>query len=220
MSERSRGKSGASRSKAAGESTKGAASKAMGLGFLPEEARHGFVLHLPSSPSPDSEVSISEHREFEVDEGRLRLPVLTKGDPAVRVVLRRGQWEALAGAFWAEATQRLKRSGLEAIRQPKRGDVPLHPLLGKELCVLAWAIEDADPQIIPEAIRNWEGLAPEERWWLYTMTAAATGQAHQRGIGWRKALRFALTENPITKGDGLPPRARKQLLQSNQLSLL
>jgi hypothetical protein len=42
-------------------------------------------------------------------------------------------------------------------------------------------------------------LAPEERWWLYTMTAAATGNfLAGRGRGWRKALRYALTENPIT----------------------
>jgi Protein of unknown function (DUF3780) len=35
-------------------------------------------------------------------------------------------------------------------------------------------------------------LKPEERWWLYTMTAAATGLAHQAGMGWRDALRRAL----------------------------
>ncbi|PIP40031.1 MAG: hypothetical protein COX19_06575, partial [Desulfobacterales bacterium CG23_combo_of_CG06-09_8_20_14_all_51_8] len=42
-------------------------------------------------------------------------------------------------------------------------------------------------------------LFPEERWWLYTQTAAATGHGVQdRGKGWRKAVRFALTENPVT----------------------
>lgn len=39
----------------------------------------------------------------------------------------------------------------------------------------------------------------EERWWLYTMTNASTGHAvNDRGKGWRKAVRFALTENPIS----------------------
>jgi len=53
--------------------------------------------------------------------------------------------------------------------------------------------------LIPTAIRNWLGLAPEERWWLFTMTAAATGHAlHGRGRCWRKAVRFALTENPVS----------------------
>ena len=48
---------------------------------------------------------------------------------------------------------------------------------------------DASPDDIPNALHNWEALAPEERWWLYTMTVATTGQAMQKGIGWRKALR-------------------------------
>lgn len=65
--------------------------------------------------------------------------------------------------------------------------------------VLAWAIEDADPGTIPLAVENWLGLRPEERWWLFTMTNAATGHAiRDRNKGWRKALRFALTENPVS----------------------
>jgi len=57
---------------------------------------------------------------------------------------------------------------------------------------------DADPALIPTAIRNWLGLTPEERWWLFTMTNAATGHAIAgRDKGWRKAVRFALTENPL-----------------------
>ena len=67
-------------------------------------------------------------------------------------------------------------------------------LFGKELLVLLWAIEQSDvsPEEIAVGIRNWLGLKPEERWWLYTMTAAATGLAHQAGMGWRDALRRAL----------------------------
>ena len=75
---------------------------------------------------------------------------------------------------------------------------PVDRNMGKELVLLAWAVEDADPVLIPNAVRNWLGLSPEERWWLYTMTNAATGQALKgRNKGWRKAVRFALTENPI-----------------------
>ena len=80
----------------------------------------------------------------------------------------------------------------------KTGGNSLARLLGKELTLLAWAIEDADPVLIPTALKNWLGLMPEERWWLFTMTNAATGHAvHGRGKGWRKAVRFALTENPV-----------------------
>ena len=71
--------------------------------------------------------------------------------------------------------------------------------LGKELVLLAWAIEDADPTLISVALANWSGLVPEERWWLYTQTAAATGHGTaDRSRGWRKAVRYALTENPVS----------------------
>ena len=74
------------------------------------------------------------------------------------------------------------------------GNNGVQRLLGKELLVLAWAVEH--PDVVEErvgvAVRNWLGLKPEERWWLYTMTAASTGFAHQVGLGWRDALRSAL----------------------------
>ena len=76
------------------------------------------------------------------------------------------------------------------------GQVPVERLLGKELILLAWAIEDCDPSVIPAAIKNWLGLSPEERWWLFTMTNASTGGIHDKR-GWRKAIRYALTENPV-----------------------
>jgi hypothetical protein len=83
--------------------------------------------------------------------------------------------------------------------QWKAGRIPLSRLLGKELVLLGWAVEDADPGLIPAAIKNWLGLMPEERWWLYTMTNAATGHAvYGKYRGWRKAVRFALTENPVS----------------------
>jgi hypothetical protein len=72
-------------------------------------------------------------------------------------------------------------------------------------------MEDTDPATIPMAIRNWLGLAQDERWWLYTMTNAATGHAiYGRNKGWRKAVRFALTENPIT--DSIQRRQEEHFL--------
>ncbi|PSQ99340.1 MAG: hypothetical protein BRD48_04380 [Bacteroidetes bacterium QS_9_68_14] len=53
---------------------------------------------------------------------------------------------------------------------------------------------------------NWWGLSSEERWWLFTMTNAATGHAqHGRDRGWRVAVRYALTENPLA-GSGAEDR--------------
>lgn len=37
-------------------------------------------------------------------------------------------------------------------------------LLGKELCVLAWAAETANAEQLPVICSKWAALRPEERW--------------------------------------------------------
>lgn len=127
------------------------------------------------------------------------LSTLSKEDCNLRVILDRNKWNEIADAVKAEFNQRLKKSGIKTGKW-QAGKNSLSRLFGKELVLLAWAIEDADPALIPVAIKNWQGLMPEERWWLYTMTNAATGHAvHGRNKGWRKAVRYALTENPVSE---------------------
>jgi len=115
----------------------------------------------------------------------------------VRTRLGRSKWNAIADVVRAEFNTRLRKQG----KRPGKwmtGYNPVSRVLGKELTLLAWAIEDADPALVTTAIANWQGLMAEERWWLYTMTAAASGEyVTGRSVGWRKAVRFALTENPI-----------------------
>jgi hypothetical protein len=199
-----------------------AARKTLGLGFLPLEAHHGFLVFVPKGDSAHDLVCLSEYRgrSGEAFES-MALPVPAPTDPAMRVIISRGRWLALAPAFWDEANRRLRANGLATARFQKNPSkpVPIHASLGKELCILCWAVEEAPPDDIPNALRNWEALAPEERWWLYTMTVATTGQAMQKGVGWRKALRAALADNPFVKGEGLPPRTRRELLGHAQLSL-
>ncbi len=60
-------------------------------------------------------------------------------------------------------------------------------------------MEEASIDDIPNALRNWEALAAEERWWLHTMTLATSDQAMQKGLGWRKALRAAIADTPFVK---------------------
>ena len=187
------------RSPSAGEpptNSRAAKAKLLGFGFLPAETEHHFVVTVPASAKQD--VTIAEHLRFDA-EGRYAAPSLGTGlqDAKLRVALPRPKWTAIADDARVEFNRRLKKQGRPTSRW-KRGENPLMRLLGKELTLLAWAIEDADPALIPTAVKNWLGLAPEERWWLFTMTNAATGHAlHGRNKGWRKAVRFALTENPV-----------------------
>ena len=163
------------------------------FGFNPEESAAHFLVHIPRGSQ--QQVDISEHLSW--DPERISISAhygSDREDGQVRVRLPRSKWNEIADAVRAEFNTRLKRIG----RKPGRWKVGYNPVvraLGKELTLLAWAIEDADPSLVPNAIANWSGLAPEERWWLYTMTAASAGNAvADRGKGWRKAVRFALAE--------------------------
>ena len=170
--------------------------KPLGFGFQPDESEHHFVVTIPGGNR--KEVLVAEHLRFDPDHSHAPLGVGVE-DAKFRVSLARPKWDALADDIRVEFNRRLKKQGLPTSRW-KRGDNLVTRLLGKELTLLGWAVEDADPALIPTAIKNWLGLAPEERWWLFTMTNAATGHVlHGRNKGWRKAVRYALTENPVAE---------------------
>ena len=67
-------------------------------------------------------------------------------------------------------------------------------LLGKELCVLAWAAETASEEQLPIICSKWAALRPEERWWLFAMTVAEAGLPDDSQRGWRRALFHALSD--------------------------
>jgi hypothetical protein len=148
---------------------------------------HHFVIEIPANRS--GVVLIAEH--YGVKAGINGLP-----EVAERCHLARPIWSQIAEDVKREFNERLRAKKMTTSRWTI-GTNKMERLLGKELLVLAWAVEGAQPETVPNAVCNWIGLRPEERWWLYTVTAAATGRLEDAEIGWRKALRFALTENPL-----------------------
>jgi len=174
--------------------------KTNGFGVPDSIDPHFFCVRIP--PGRNDAVEIIEN--YGIDGGINGRPELI-----LRCRLTRPTWSVIADELKREFNERLKTHKLTTSRWSV-GDNVVERLLGKELLVLAWAVESAEADTIPNAIRNWIGLKPEERWWLYAMTAAATGHAENSEIGWRKALRFALTENPSTEADPLfKPRSEK-----------
>lgn len=166
------------------------------FGFEPENSTHHFLVNIPRGANDP--VEVSEHFTWDPVNGSSELSYGSRSDGQIRVRLARLKWEAISDELRVQFNRRLKKYGLKSGNW-KVGPNLVRRELGKELVLLAWAIEDADPGLIPAAIANWQGLEPEERWWLYTQTAAATGHGlNDRGKGWRKAVRYALTENPVT----------------------
>ena len=170
-----------------------------GFGFDKEQTEHCFLVTVPASKAKTAEVYISEHFHWqEPEKGEEVKPTFNDENAQLKAVLSRMMWDQIEESLKAEFNRRLRNLGQKSGRWLKKGQVPVDRTLGKELCLLAWALEDADPALAQTAVNNWLGLAPEERWWLYTMTNAATGHGVKgRNKGWRKAVRFALTENPV-----------------------
>ncbi len=169
-----------------------------GFGFNPSESEHYFQVSISSAKTGD--VQISEHMSWQkgIWDGKIRA-VKSDNDERLKVILTREKWDVIADIVREEFNRRLRQAEQKRGTWRTPGLTPISRLFGKELVLLAWAIEDADPALVTVAITNWLGLTPEERWWLFTMTNAATGQAIRgKGRGWRKSVRYALTENPIS----------------------
>lgn len=162
-----------------------------GFGFNPKISSHHMLVCV--SKKNDQDVVIYERYKWDPEEKNQKLDFYIEDQ--AKAAISKDKWKRLEEPVRLEFNKRLKENKLPAGRFIT-GQTPVERMLGKEMLVLIWAIEDCDPSNIPAALRNWFGLSPEERWWLYTMTNAATGSISDR-MGWRKALRYALTENPI-----------------------
>ena len=173
--------------------TRGTAPRTLGFGVPATSDPHHFKVLIPKSST--GKVQISEYLGMQA--------ATTECAVIDRVLLERPRWMAIRAEVQRAFNARLAAHGLKPSAW-KVGENPVDRLLGRELCVLAWAVERLNMEKIPIAVRNWLALRPEERWWLFTMTNAATGHAITgRGKGWRKAVRFALTENPVAVGHAI-----------------
>lgn len=123
----------------------------------------------------------------------------------LRVLLSRQRWLAIREPVQREFNARLKAYKLKTASW-KTGENDVERLLGAELCVLAWAVEAMPLAHIPKAIGAWLGLRPEERWWLYRVTVNTAGRAEDTGIGWRVALKYALSGE--RESNASPPKTK------------
>lgn len=127
-------------------------------------------------------------------------------DQIIRCTIHPRRWRMVAAPLRTAFNERLKSRKYKPGRW-ETGDNRVHRLLGREMCVLLWAIEQCEEDKITAAINAWAGLRPEERWWLFAMAAHSSGKAGDHDRGWRKAIRFGLTE-----GSTLPDNHRSTLL--------
>jgi hypothetical protein len=131
-----------------------------------------------------------------------------------RAILTRHVWSAISDTARREFNDRLKAAKVTTGRW-HTGTNLVDRLLGKELCVLAWASETANDDQLPVICSKWAALRPEERWWLFAMTVAESGLPEDTQRGWRRALFHALSD-----GEAQPAgRKRRRPTESDLFSL-
>lgn len=161
-----------------------------GFGATSEYGAHVFRVNVPTALKEN--ITITE--DYGLKGGENGVP-----PKEIRVVLSRRFWSGIAETARKDFAVRLKAKNLISSRWTT-GDNKVDRMLGKELCVLAWAAEHASSVDECKAIAaKWSALRPEERWWLFSQTAAEAGLADDKDGGWRKALYYALSSGRVTE---------------------
>src|SRR5687767_9866632 len=112
------------------------------FGFDPQESTHHFVVDIPRGA--DAQIKISEHLTWDSEKGSSEVTIAARLDGQIRVLLARAKWDAIAEETRAAFNQRLKKNAKKAGAW-RAGHNLVRRELGKELVLLAWAIEEADP---------------------------------------------------------------------------
>ena len=171
---------------------------ASSFGFEPEECQHHFLVRIPELGKKNNDIRVYERFTWDdADRNSQKTDIVSDelNNPHEKIVLSREKWEAVKPVIEATLNATLKKTGRK-LGKFMNGNNAVERLLGKEMMVLLWAVEGCEMSVVDNAVLNWQALSREERWWLFTMTNATTGGAGDRR-GWRMALRYALTENPL-----------------------
>lgn len=172
------------------------------FGASNEFGAHHFYVVIP--PAVDDAVQIFEDYGFNVEESQNEKAVC-------RITLARELWLKIKEEVRKDFNTRLKVKK-ESTGSWKIGKTKLDRFLGRELCVLAWASEHAQADECPIICQKWLALRPEERWWLYSKTAAEAGLENQTNRGWRKALYCALSDGETIRLNAkITPKRKKKI---------
>jgi len=185
-------------------------SKTIDFGASSDFGMHHFYVEIPTGPR--DAVLIFEDYGFGGDENR-------RETTECRVVLARELWTKIRDDARRDFNARLKTKK-QSTGSWNTGKVKLDRFLGRELCILAWAVEHASPEECLIICQKWLALRPEERWWLYSKTASEAGSSKETQRGWRKALYCALSDGTNIRLEQKVKPKNKKKKQNNEAQLL
>lgn len=166
---------------------------------------HGFGV--PNDPLPHQflvRIPAGRTDPIEVWEDFGAAAVGTAAQKLCRTAVPRDTWRQVAEGVKSHLNRRLKEKDLKGSRFGS-GDNRIERILGRELCVLTWAIEDATPEEAAVAFTRWTSHRPEELWWLFQQIDKDGGEWDSPKTGWRVAIRHAL----IREGEEAPSANRR-----------
>jgi hypothetical protein len=165
-----------------------------GFGVPNDPLPHQFLILIPTArPDP-----------VEIWEDFGAAGVGTLAQRLCRAAVPRETWRQVAEGMKSHLNRRLKEKNLKSSRF-STGENRVERILGRELCVLAWAIEDATPDEAAIAFTRWSSHRPEELWWLFQQIDRDGGEWDSSKTGWRIAIRYAL----IRDGEEGPKTVRR-----------
>jgi hypothetical protein len=139
-------------------------------------------------------------------------------DRLARCVLPRARWNAIANVAKQAMNDRLKEQELPASRW-MTGENRVERLLGKEVVVLAWAVEAAEEEDVDAVAAAWAALRPEERWWLFGRVASSAGGAADAMAKPRRGLALLLSSGPDRRPAAAPRAPRPLKPKGAQMAL-
>lgn len=160
--------------------------KTIGFGYNPLESNHYFIIEIPKKISEN--VNIYEYVFHDNIE-----------EKTLKIIISKKVWLKVAPFLEREFNTILSSYSLKKSKFTV-GDNIVERLLGKELCLLLFAIEhlDNNSDDISQVIQNWSAIEREFRWFLYTMIDTSAGEYNDINIfkGWRDAIKTALSDRP------------------------
>ena len=172
---------------------------------------HGFGV--PNTPLPHQFlVRIPKGRAdpVEVWEDFGAAAVGTAAQKLCRAAVSRQAWRRVSEGLKSHLNRRLKEKDIKGSRFAT-GDNRIERILGRELCVLAWAVEGATSDEAAIAFTRWSSHRSEELWWLFQQIDKDGGEWDSPKTGWRIAIRHAL----IRDGEEVPKAPRRPRMKTH-----
>ena len=173
--------------------------------MVDEKVTHGFGV--PNLPMPHQFlVRIPKGRTEPVEVWEdFGVRAVSSGTQSIcRTKVPREAWRRVADGVKSHLNRRLKKKDIKPSRFSV-GDNRVERILGREICVLAWAIENASADEADIAFTRWHSHKHEELWWLFLQIDKDGGEWDSPMTGWRAAIRLVM----ITDGGKAPMTIRK-----------